>query len=1145
MNGEGPLPTIEAKTGAGEIIQSGSQFMVPFLGVLNRLSKGTKLLGFFKNSPKMKAFFDASVAGFPVDAIGFDPNEQNAANLAARVFSDNKAAALLEEYLGTDPNDSEAFNRFKNGLQGVILGGTFEGVFRGGVGISKFLANHVRNFRKADALSKQQIAKLKKLNEGDEAILKEAQKLDDTLVKRAEEVAPVKDTKATKGSKPKKGDEDLPDLSEEATISKEDSAANTILAEDRIKGNRTEQEFSWKWHKGQKVLKEAEDFSGATARPDIKIDKALVRTIANRIKDGKPVNLQESIATNIDKINGPDDVKRIIKIVEEELGDFLIKGEPLSDDILEQLAKAEGSSINRINFLSEGTQNLARNLRAAELVLVDLADQTMNFMQRLGNNASPEDIVEFWRRVELTSSIDIQIANVKTELGRALASLRKPKEMGMSTLAQLDALSNILGGRRQNTLMAQRFMRLAQEGGLDSRELMKEIAKFARKSGGRKTADAFFEMYVNGLLSRPVTQIVNMFGNASTVVMSISERSMAELGGRAFGAGAGGVARGETKAMLNGLGKGMIRGWALAKEAWRTGKPSEGFKTDMYKPGHRAISGDAFGKVNPSAGDSFIKGFKDGYNSWGFWLDHVGNATRAPGRLLMSGDELFKAVNYDAELHSLAFRRATDLKREGRQFVKTYAQIIHGGDKALSMEAMDFARYQTFTNDLGEHTFSGHIQGLLSHDSALGFIGKTFVPFFRTPFNILKFAGHRAPVFNLMSRKLRNELFRGTLAQKQLVMAKMATGSMAMATSMYLAQGGLITGAPPTNPQERDSILGTGWKPYSIVTPWGYMPYNRFDPIGLMLGMSTDLFQAAARIEDAFDGIPDGEALSSEAWGKYLDASSVGLMSVYSQLHDRHYVAGLSNVFGLIDGNGSDWKQAMRQQFKGMIPPFSFYSSFVKGITQTVDPIVRDQDSNDLFKEFTNILQNDIPNLIGFGSSNLHPKRDDLGEPKLRLGGEMNMAYRAFNTILNPFKISKKDNSLLKNEKAKFGIARGEPWRIRSISDGKVGSPSLPITDDEKELYGITYGNENKKSQNIMKTRAYTGLIDEKSKKIMIESFLATNHETALRTVRFEFEKEIAERTKRALDEEARQGDFVGNERSAVPRNTLTLPLLR
>ena len=131
----------------------------------------------------------------------------------------------------------------------------------------------------------------------------------------------------------------------------------------------------------------------------------------------------------------------------------------------------------------------------------------------------------------------------------------------------------------------------------------------------------------------------------------------------------------------------MNRGWKLAAKAWKTGKPTEGFKTDMFKPGQRAISADAANLINPH--NVSLSGFAEGgYNTLGWYADFLGTTTRLPGKLLMSVDEFFKAMNYDGEIHARAFREATNLGLEGKGWNRVYQAITDGADDAINMESM-------------------------------------------------------------------------------------------------------------------------------------------------------------------------------------------------------------------------------------------------------------------------------------------------------------------------------------------------------------------------------------------------------------------------------------------------------------------------
>ena len=109
--------------------QAITQFLTPFGPAFKIASKGTKLLGLFKKSPKLKAALDGTIAGLPVDAFGFSPDDPNLAAtlLATKVISeDSRIGALTKQYLANNPEDTKAERQLKNALTGALVGGLGE-----------------------------------------------------------------------------------------------------------------------------------------------------------------------------------------------------------------------------------------------------------------------------------------------------------------------------------------------------------------------------------------------------------------------------------------------------------------------------------------------------------------------------------------------------------------------------------------------------------------------------------------------------------------------------------------------------------------------------------------------------------------------------------------------------------------------------------------------------------------------------------------------------------------------------------------------------------------------------------------------------------------------------------------------------------
>ena len=121
--GLGPRNTFES------IGQAVTQFITPFGPAFKIVGAGTKLLGLFKNSPKLKAAFDGTIAGLPVDAFGFNPDDPNLAAtlLSTKVVSeDSRIGSVFKQYLANNPEDTKTERQLKNALTGALIGGIGE-----------------------------------------------------------------------------------------------------------------------------------------------------------------------------------------------------------------------------------------------------------------------------------------------------------------------------------------------------------------------------------------------------------------------------------------------------------------------------------------------------------------------------------------------------------------------------------------------------------------------------------------------------------------------------------------------------------------------------------------------------------------------------------------------------------------------------------------------------------------------------------------------------------------------------------------------------------------------------------------------------------------------------------------------------------
>ncbi len=459
------------------------------------------------------------------------------------------------------------------------------------------------------------------------------------------------------------------------------------------------------------------------------------------------------------------------------------------------------------------------------------------------------------------------------------------------------------------------------------------MMKFAKEAVKPTWGDMMMEVWINGLLSGPITHSTNIISNAATLAWNIPERAVASmLNPKA-------VRPGEAAAMMGGVVESMGDAWRLAWKAFKEEQPQFGqAKLEMPR---RAITADAL-EVTGMTGRA---------------VDFLGAAVRLPGRFLMAGDDFFKAIAFRAELRALAkrqaFREINEMSLTGKAAAQKAREIekniLDNPPESIKEAAQEFAAYTTFTRDLGET--GQKVQALASTP-----IGRIVLPFVRTPTNIFKFAGERTPLA-LASRAVREEIAAGG-ERRALALAKIGLGSMTMAYMSTLAANGLITGGGPKDKTLRQIKMQTGWKPYSFKIGNEYISYARIEPLGSLFGLAADAADIMGQLSEA-----DAAKLAS--------ALTVAISRNVAQ---KTFVKGLA---GTLNAVTSQEVKQVNSFLEKELPTILPYSSALGQTAKNVDPVMREVNSiMDAFKA-------KIP---GY-SSDLPPHRNLWGEPVLLEGG--------------------------------------------------------------------------------------------------------------------------------------------------------------
>jgi predicted GNAT family acetyltransferase len=132
------------KTLGGNIARGVGQFLVPFMG-WSKVARAAGATGTVSNG---------LIAGLATDMSAFDPNEGNLSNLL------REHAGLRDpvtEFLATSPDDSDAVNRLRNGIEGLGLGVATEGFIKVVKGYRAWRATRARDRARAEVNTEKDI----------------------------------------------------------------------------------------------------------------------------------------------------------------------------------------------------------------------------------------------------------------------------------------------------------------------------------------------------------------------------------------------------------------------------------------------------------------------------------------------------------------------------------------------------------------------------------------------------------------------------------------------------------------------------------------------------------------------------------------------------------------------------------------------------------------------------------------------------------------------------------------------------------------------------------------------------------------------------------------------------------------------------
>jgi hypothetical protein len=522
-----------------------------------------------------------------------------------------------------------------------------------------------------------------------------------------------------------------------------------------------------------------------------------------------------------------------------------------------------------------GGAGLAETMLASRDLLVREM-QKLDALAKAAETGNDTDALQFRAQLELVAQLQAQIKGAQTEIARALSSFRVPARGGQAAEGMkpkdLTTLLEDFGGIEDVRDMAKAYN---QQG--DNLAAKAAITRAGSKY--KKFTDAFYESWINILLSNPVTHMKNIIGAFLTTFAHIPETYGAATVGalrRARG-GKGGVYYGEANAMMFGAMMALREAFGAAGKAFRTGE--------------RVMPGS---KIEGVAGRRHAQAFSaEGMQAQNFGtaIDILGNVMtlgRIPTRALEFEDTFFKVVAHRMSLYQEGYRSGISKGKRGDALSTHIAEFVFDPPESALQQADAHAKYVTLQTDLDR---AGKTLKGVRDIPAIRY----FIPFLKTPYNAFKYAFlDRGPIgafYGEGKRAIdRAKLPGASMADKaagDMAMARLIMGNATAAMMAYLTAENLITGSGPADPGVRAALKETGWQPYSIKVGNQYVSYMGVEPFTSIMMLGAD---AAEAISSGVINDDDADMIVASVAAAFAH-----------QVTDKTFMSGFSNLVSTLN----------------------------------------------------------------------------------------------------------------------------------------------------------------------------------------------------------------------------------------------------
>ena len=237
-----------------------------------------------------------------------------------------------------------------------------------------------------------------------------------------------------------------------------------------------------------------------------------------------------------------------------------------------------------------------------------------------------------------------------------------------------------------------------------------------------------------------------------------------------------------------------------------------------------------------------------------------------------------------------------------------------GTMKVVDQEAVELGQVFTFQQPVGE---ADHLTKGLNSLSSVPFMKTLGLTFIKTPSNILKGTANLTPVLSSILKRMDAKYKNGSDYYRAMRDGAEAMSYILGGSTAYLGATGVMTGAGPLSGKERDVWLQSH-KPFTITIGEFEINYQGWEPAATVMGLFADL----------------------GAMGAAGDASIMGATtSIMSNIVNKSYLTQISTMAQVIGAvSEKDYKRLGENIARGLTP----FSSMRSQWGQIIDPAYRE-----------------------------------------------------------------------------------------------------------------------------------------------------------------------------------------------------------